>query len=102
MGPRGRSVKVEISVPDEFQGTVMGGVNKRQGVILDSETMEGFCTLLAEVPLNNMFGYASELRSSTQGKGEFTMEFNKYSAVLAGEQAEIIKAYQQSLKDKKK
>jgi len=95
-------MKVEISVPDEFQGTVMGGVNKRQGVILDSETMEGFCTLLAEVPLNNMFGYSSELRSSTQGKGEFTMEFNKYSAVLAGEQAEIIKAYQQSLKDKKK
>ena len=52
--------------------------------------------------LSHSFRYSSELRSSTQGKGEFTMEFNKYSPVLAGEQAEIIKAYQQSLKDKKK
>lgn len=91
-------MKVEIVVPDEFQGAVMGGVNKRQGVILDSTTSESFCTLIAEVPLNNMFGYSSELRSSTQGKGEFTMEFTKYQPVLPGEQSEIIKKYQESLK----
>lgn len=47
----------------------MGGINKRSGNIIDSETNEGFCRLIAEVPLNDMFGYSSDIRAATQGKG---------------------------------
>jgi elongation factor G len=87
-------MRVEISVPLEFQGNVIGGLNKRKGAVLDSETAEGYCTILANVPLNDMFGYSNELRASTQGKGEFQMEFTKYEAVLPNDQAELMKAYQ--------
>ncbi|KNC81128.1 elongation factor G, mitochondrial, partial [Sphaeroforma arctica JP610] len=59
-------MKLEVSVPDEFQGGVMGGLNKRKGMINDTDASDGFCTITAEIPLANMFGYSSELRSSTQ------------------------------------
>jgi elongation factor G len=84
---------VEVLVPEEFQGTVIGGVNKRKGTILDSETDEGTTRIRAEVPLNDMFGYSSELRAQTQGKGEFTMEFARYSPALPQAQQEMMKAY---------
>jgi len=87
-------MKVEITVPEEFQGSVIGGVNKRTGTVLNTEAMEGFCTILCEVPLNAMFGYSSDLRSETQGKGEFTMEFQKYEPVLPQDQAMLIKEYE--------
>lgn len=53
---------VEVTVPDEFQGTVMQQMTKRNGIITQTERVEDWCTLWAEVPLNNMFGFASELR----------------------------------------
>ena len=64
------------------------------GTVLNTEAIEGFCTILCEVPLNAMFGYSSDLRSETQGKGEFTMEFQKYEPVLPQDQALLIKAYE--------
>lgn len=88
-------MKLETSAPEEFQGTVMGQVNQRRGVITGSETNEGFVVVNAEVPLAEMFGYATDLRSATQGKGEFTMEFEKYSQVPRNVQEEMVKKYQE-------
>jgi len=88
-------MKLETNAPEEFQGSVMGQINQRRGIIQNSGTNEGFCTIEAEVPLAEMFGYATDLRSATQGKGEFTMEFSKYSAVPKGVQEEMVKKYQE-------
>ncbi|XP_057334089.1 elongation factor G, mitochondrial [Microplitis mediator] len=87
---------VEITAPDEFQGTVMGQVSKRKGVITGSENSEGWVTIYAEVPLNEMFGYSGDLRSSTQGKGEFTMEYSRYSPCLPEIQEKLVREYQES------
>ena len=81
---------VEVSAPEEFQGTVTGGLNQRRGVILDSQTNEGYVTVTCLVPFAEMFGYASSLRSGTQGKGEFSMEFAKYEPVPRQVQDEMI------------
>jgi elongation factor G len=72
---------VEVQFPEEFQGTVMGQLNQRRGTILSTEKLEGFVQAMAEVPLNDMFGYSTDLRSATQGKGEFSMEFKRYAEV---------------------
>lgn len=86
-------MKLETVAPEEYQGNVMGGINQRRGMILGTSTIEGAVTITAEVPLTEMFGYSTDLRSSTQGKGEFTMEFAKYSAVPRNLQDELHKKY---------
>ncbi len=88
-------MKLETSAPEEFQGSVMGQINQRRGVIMGTETNEGFCVINAEVPLAEMFGYATDLRSATQGKGEFTMEFLRYFQVPRMIQEEMTKKYQE-------
>ena len=88
-------MKLETQAPEEFQGSVMGQINQRRGVIMNSSTNEGYCVIEAEVPLNEMFGYSTDLRSATQGKGEFTMEFAKYSIVPRNVQDEMIKKYKE-------
>ncbi|MEO6952023.1 MAG: elongation factor G [Polyangia bacterium] len=90
-------MKVEVQAPEEFQGSVMGQINQRRGMIIGSENTEGYVIATAEVPLNEMFGYSTDLRSGTQGKGEFTMEFLKYAPVPKTEQELLMKEY----KDKK-
>jgi elongation factor G len=90
-------MKVEVEAPTEFQGSVVGQVNQRRGVILETSNAEGQVTVVAEVPLNTMFGYSTDLRSATQGKGNFTMEFAKYSTVPRNEQEEMIKKYKDKL-----
>src|SRR6185436_2764951 len=82
-------MKVEVSAPEEFQGAVMGQINQRRGMIVGNENAEGFLTATAEVPLSEMFGYSTDLRSGTQGKGEFSMEFLKYSAAPKPVQEEL-------------
>ena len=59
-------MSVEVSVPEEYQGSVIGAINKRQGTIMASENKDGYAIIDAEVSLNDMFGYSSELRASTQ------------------------------------
>ncbi|KAJ2703872.1 Elongation factor G, mitochondrial [Coemansia sp. IMI 203386] len=92
---------VEVSAPIEFQGSVLGSLNKRKGLIIDTETQEDYCVVAAEVPLNNMFGYSTELRSATQGKGEFSMEYKKHAPVLPNVQEDLIKEHQKKLAEKK-
>ncbi|XP_071577744.1 elongation factor G, mitochondrial isoform X2 [Temnothorax nylanderi] len=87
---------VEIVGPQEFQGLVLGQINRRKGIISSTEVMDEWFTITAEVPLNEMFGYTSELRSTTQGKGEFTMEYARYSPCLAEVQEQLIRQYQES------
>jgi elongation factor G len=91
-------MKVEVQAPEEFQGGVIGGLNQRRGVIQGSETREGFVVVEAEVPLSEMFGYSTDLRSGTQGKGEFSMEFARYSPVPRMEQEKLIAQYQEKKK----
>jgi elongation factor G len=89
-------MKVEVDAPSEFQGSVVGQINQRRGVVMETKTDENV-TVVAEVPLNTMFGYSTDLRSATQGKGNFTMEFARYSPVPKQEQEEMVKAYREKL-----
>jgi elongation factor G len=86
-------MKLETTAPEEFQGSVMGQINQRRGIILGTSTIEGTVTVTADIPLTEMFGYSTDLRSATQGKGEFTMEFAKYAAMPRGIQDELHKKY---------
>jgi elongation factor G len=86
-------MKVEIATPTEFQGNVVGNVSQRRGTITGTSEEMGTTTITAEVPLSEMFGYATDLRSMTQGKAEFTMEFAKYAPVPRNIQEELIKKY---------
>ena len=88
-------MKLETQAPEEFQGSVMGQVNQRRGVIMNSQTLENYFVCEAEVPLTEMFGYSTDLRSATQGKGEFTMEFLKYAPVPRNVQETMVRQYQE-------
>jgi elongation factor G len=81
-------MKVQIDTPTEFQGSIMGNLNGRRGVILGTTEDTHYTRIDVEVPLSEMFGYATELRSMSQGKAEFTMEFAKYEPVpkMVGEE----------------
>ncbi|MBF2035714.1 MAG: elongation factor G [Leptolyngbyaceae cyanobacterium T60_A2020_046] len=75
------TMKVEVEVPEEFLGEVMGDLNSRRGQIEGMGTEEGLAKVTANVPLAEMFGYATDIRSKTQGRGIFSMEFNRYDEV---------------------
>ena len=85
-------MKVEIEIPDEFTGTIIGDISRRRGRIEGQEPLgnTGNVIVRAIVPLANMFGYATDLRSNTQGRGTFSMEFQKYEQVPANIEKEII------------
>lgn len=95
-------MKVEVVAPSEFQSAVIGGLNQRRGTITDSEVREDEFTAIAEVALNDMFGYSSHLRGVTQGKGEFSMEYKCHQPVLPNIQKELEDAYKKTLPQSKK
>ena len=74
-------MKVQVELPDEYLGNVMGNLTSRRGMLQGTETVPGGQIINAEVPLSEMFGYATDLRSSTQGRGNFNMEFSHYAEV---------------------
>ena len=74
-------MKVEVEMPDEYLGDVMGNINRRRGVLNGTELRNGTQVIHAEIPLSEMFGYATDLRGLTQGRGSFNMEFAKYAEV---------------------
>ncbi len=88
-------MNVEVQAPEEFQGQVVGQLNQRRGVIQATETVEGYLIANAWVPLSEMFGYSTDLRSATQGKGEFSMEFQKYQPVPRATQEQMIKEFRE-------
>ena len=72
---------VEIEMPGEFQGPVVGDLNSRRGIIMGTETRDSYTVVRAEVPLANMFGYATVIRGMTRGTGTFSMEMSRYARV---------------------
>jgi elongation factor G len=81
---------LEIEAPEEYQGSICGHLSSKRGLINSSDVKNKTTTVLGEVPLAEMFDYANELRSMTQGKGQFSMEFFKYRQVPANVQAEVV------------
>ncbi|MBM3312363.1 MAG: elongation factor G, partial [Candidatus Aminicenantes bacterium] len=84
-------MKVSVEGPEEFAGAIFGTINQRRGAIVSSVEDGTFTRVDAEVPLAEMFGYSTVLRSLTQGKAEFTMEFQKYGRVPAPVAEELMK-----------
>ena len=90
-------MSVEIDIPSEFQGAVTASLSRRIGMIQSSDMNDDGSGLKVEVqvPLANMFGYSTELRSLTQGKGEFSMEYLQHAPVPSNTQEELMKAYKE-------
>ena len=74
-------MKVEVVSPEEYMGDVMGDLNRRRGMVQGMEDSSMGKVINAEVPLSEMFGYSTDLRSATQGRATYTMEFDKYAVV---------------------
>ena len=95
-------MKVSVECPSEYQGNVMASLNQRRGMILSSTEDGVFTTIDADVPLAEMFGYATTLRSQTQGKAEFTMEFSRYAKVPESIAEDLKKTINEKAKGGKK
>jgi elongation factor G len=88
-------MRVAVEGPGEFQGAFVKTVMQRRGIIVGTTESEGFVRVDADVPLAEMFGYSTDLRSATQGKAEYTMEFAKYAPVPAEISEELIKKHRE-------
>ena len=86
-------MSVEVLVPDEYLGDIVGNLTSRRCKISGMETRQGSTAVNAICPLSEMFGYATDLRSRTQGRGTFTMQFNRYDKVSAAMQEQILGKY---------
>ncbi len=92
-------MKLEVEGPAEYQGVVLKTIMQRRGTVIGTTEEEGFSRVEAEVPLAEMFGYATDLRSNTQGKAEFTMEFARYLPAPSEVQKELKEKYGSKIKD---
>ena len=84
-------MKVNVIIPDDYMGDVMGDINSRRGAIEGMEPVSGGQQIMSTVPLAEMFGYATSLRSKTQGRGQYSMEPSHFAEVPKSIQEEIIK-----------
>ncbi len=94
-------MKLEVETPTEFQGPVIGDISSRRGVIYGTQVKENETVINAGVPLGEMFGYATQLRSLTSGKANYSMEFEKYSQCPVFVQEKVIKERDEKLKEQK-
>jgi elongation factor G len=94
-------MKVEVESPCDFQGSILGSINQRRGIILCTSEDNLFTRIEAEVPLSEMFGYSTILRSITQGKAQFTMEFLRYGKVPSALSERLIKEFEEKTKTRK-
>ena len=85
-------MSVEVVTPEEYLGTVNGDLNRRRGVLQGTEDSAAGKILRAEVPLAEMFGYATDLRSNSQGRANYSMEFARYNRVPTGIAEQIIQS----------
>lgn len=92
-------MRVSVEGPGEFQGAIYRSLMQRRGTVLGSSEDGGFARIDADVPLAEMFGYSTDLRSATQGKAEFTMEFSKYAPAPADVTDELLKKYRDKVSD---
>ncbi|KAH9426329.1 elongation factor EF-G [Dermatophagoides pteronyssinus] len=90
---------VEVSAPAEYQGELIGLITRRNGLLQSTNEMDNYFIANSEVPLNDMFGFATELRTLTQGKGEYTMEYSRYSPARNDVQQNLMDKYQQELNE---
>ncbi len=95
-------MRVAVETPSEFQGAVLGTLNQRRGIIVSTSEDGAFSVVESEVPLAEMFGYSTVIRSSTQGKAEFTMEFSRYNPVPRSIADEVVKQQKEEQKASKK
>ncbi|MFZ5860263.1 MAG: elongation factor G, partial [Spirochaetota bacterium] len=95
-------MKVAVETPNEFQGNVFASLNQRRGIIMANTEDGTFSRVEAEVPLSEMFGYSTVLRSLTQGKAEFSMEFEKYAKVPTSISEQLRKDYLEKRKKDQK
>jgi len=82
---------VEVVTPEDYMGDVMGDLNRRRGIVHGMEDAPAGKIIKADVPLAEMFGYATDLRSATQGRATYSMEFGKYAEAPASIADEVIK-----------
>lgn len=90
-------MKVEVETPMDFQGSVQGDLSSRRGLLLGSDMRDQYAVILCEVPLSEMFGYSTDLRSATQGKATFSMEFARYKPVPMSIQEQISAKYREEI-----
>jgi len=95
-------MKVAVEGPSDFQGGIVGILMQRRGIIVGTSERDGFSRVDAEVPLADMFGFSTVLRSATQGKAEFTMEFSRYAPLPTALGEDLIKKYREELAKKQK
>jgi elongation factor G len=88
---------IEIECPEEFQGTCVGQVSSKRGMVVSTQTNNRVTVIIAHIPLAETFGYSTDLRSATQGQGSFSMELYKYAPVPSNIQAEIIEERRKEL-----
>ncbi len=92
-------MKLEVEGPSEFQGAILKTIMQRRGQVIGTYDADGFVQIQADVPLADMFGYSTDLRSSTQGKAEFSMEFSKYAPATADVTKELKEKYASKIPD---
>jgi len=97
-------MSIEVTAPTEFQGNIVSNLNRRRAVIQGSDVSASGSDVVikADVPLAQMFGYSTDLRSSTQGKGEFAMEYKSHESVSKESQEELISMFKAALVEEKK
>ena len=92
-------MKVEVETPSDFQGSVIGDLSSRRGVVYGTEVNGDDTVINAGVPLGEMFGYATQLRSLTSGKANYSMELEKYNRCPAFVQEKVIKERAEKMRE---